>query len=166
MKPRYARRCADVRDLNFNQEYHLLTGKPFMYLHGINTRTELAVAWRLHRERLLPEFIQKKPGRRPFAWWLLEHGKERPIVGVNSWENTISIARAEPCYLGFLHTCAVGWTKDGRVESLQEMESDYLRRHDLLEQWEIDWLDEHDGELAEDGFPRRDGEWIRKRNQR
>lgn len=37
-------------------------------------------SWEPVAEEFMAKWLEDNPGRRPFAWWLLEHGKERPIV--------------------------------------------------------------------------------------
>lgn len=39
--------------------------------------------WLNCREWLLPEYIELNPGTRPFAWWVIDHGKERPVVSTD-----------------------------------------------------------------------------------
>jgi hypothetical protein len=46
------------------------------------TDEELRIAWQLHRERVMQEskdFKVKVPGRRPWAWWQFEAGRDEHL---------------------------------------------------------------------------------------
>ena len=89
-------------------------------------------AWELHRRTLLSGFIKANPGRRPFAWWIFDHGKERPIRdGHGFTEEFFAEQRAET--FGYLHTDI--WRGP---QFVQEPQVAYLRRHNLLSPEELE----------------------------
>jgi len=107
---------------------HLLTGSPVISGAGFHNVTKFRRAWELTRATLLPRFIASHPGRRPFAWWLIDHGKERPVIESNlpprmTAEHFRAVwGSAE--HFGYLHT---------RLSPpMQEPERDYLKRNGLL----------------------------------
>jgi hypothetical protein len=130
-RKRLPRRRANVAELSFGQRYHLERG--FLMLSSFGDLSEFKFAWRLHRATILPEFIAANPGRRPFGWWLLDHGRERPVTA--SWASPAEVegfrhgGRVERKF-GFLHTSILGG--DGLGEPLQEPEDEYLARLGLL----------------------------------
>jgi hypothetical protein len=119
------RRRPDLAELTRDQEYHLTRGS--FFFDGIPDRADFEAAWEEHGERLLAEWVEEHPGTRPFAWWLLDHGEERPVTadGPNAagWE-AAARAEAKRHRFGFLHT--------DFIPALQEPEEDYLRRLGLL----------------------------------
>ena len=89
-------------------------------------------AWDLHRDTLLPAFIAANPGQRPFAWWIFDHRKERPIrEGHGFAPEFFAEQRAET--FGYLHTDI--WRGPRFV---QEPQVAYLRRHGLLTPEELE----------------------------
>ncbi|SRR5579871_944495 len=141
VRRRFPDRRTDFAELTSAQEYELATGWPAIRPRGgpvrINSpmagfrgnRADLEAAWGLHRERMLKAWVAVSPGTRPFAWWLLDHGKERPIIRGNATPEMIDSDRRGT--YGFLHTHAlVGPLSDWGP--WQEPEEDYLRRHNLL----------------------------------
>lgn len=58
--------------------HHVETGRP--YFAGFATVEEFADGWEAVRDVVLEDFVSRHPGRRPFAWWLLDHGTERPLL--------------------------------------------------------------------------------------
>lgn len=123
------RRRGTYETLSGNQEYQLGTGRALIPTDHFTTEDDMRVAWELHRDRLLPEFIHKHPGRRPFAWWLFDHGEERPIVvDWPEWTDGAVVERMRRETFGFLHTEILG--RGG--ETFQEQERAYLSRVGLL----------------------------------
>jgi|SRR5580704_7109362 hypothetical protein len=120
------RRRPDLETLDPTQESHLLYGWAFG--HGfIGDRDTFSTAWELHRDRLLPAFVEAHPGQRPFAFWLVDRGEERPVLP----GQTISAEAEERARwgcngekFGFLHTDF--WP------AYQELETDCLRRLGLM----------------------------------
>jgi hypothetical protein len=133
--PRFGRRAPrrrqQVSDLTQDQRYHLETG--MFYQGGFGADLErFTAAWEEHGEQILAEFIDRHPGRRPFAWWLLEHKQERPMIDRSVPAHRVEAlrradGRGNP--FGFLHTRCYGGPAFG---PLQEPEEDYLRRKGLL----------------------------------
>lgn len=132
------RRRYNVRDLrlsvehiNSSQEYELCTGSPLLPLSpGQSFGDDLEffrAAWEMHGPRIMYEWNPTKSCFfRPFAWWALEHGEERPI---NSHVTPLEVKRwrASATYYGYFSThvqCCPG--------ALQEPELHYLRRRGLL----------------------------------
>jgi hypothetical protein len=131
--PRFYRRAPQRRpapaDLDADLRAELLFGAPLLG-PGCVHRGILAQAWALHGETVLRDFIQCHPGRRPFAWWLLDHGKERPI-NPDVPEDVAARMQEQNTYYGYLHSSVIGkW--GGRLTTFQEDETEYLERHRLL----------------------------------
>jgi hypothetical protein len=122
-----------------NMVRHLLTGYGGTHPgvpSRLETREEFAAAWNLVRDELLPAFIAEHPGRRPLAWWIVDHGHERPILpdGLPSGVTEACLrgddSRRGEKRFGFMHT--------RMVPPLQELEIDYLDRMGLLEFGEME----------------------------
>lgn len=116
-------------ELTMDQEHHLLYGWFFFDDESFPDVESFAQAWHVFRDELMGKV---ESGYRPFAWWLVEHGKERPII--NAWlpPATIEALRSDsPGFrkFSFLHTHMVGGPG---LLPLQEPEHDYLRRLKLL----------------------------------
>jgi hypothetical protein len=125
--PRLRRRARirkpDLSDLSKDQRYHLEHG--MSWFGGFEDNLEaFTEAWEIHGEAILAEFIAKHPGRRPFAWWLLEHKKERPLLDGYTREEFREY-RFGGHRFGFLHT-------NGWIPPVQEDEIAYLDRLNLL----------------------------------
>jgi hypothetical protein len=124
-------RQRDFESLDRFQMRHLLAGHPLLAWKAFKTIEDFAAAWTFHRDELLPAFIDQHPGQRPFAWWLLDHGLQRPVVA--AWA-TPEIAEAHRRILpaaafGFLHN-----------DCFQQSERDYLAESGLLTAAELDAL--------------------------
>jgi hypothetical protein len=124
-------RQQDFEVLDRFQIRHLLEGHPLLFWKGFKTIGDFAAAWTFHRDVLLPSFIDQHPGHRPFAWWLLEHRQERPVVA--AWA-TPEIAEAHRRIIPdfafeFLHN-----------DCFQQSERDYLAAAGLLTAAELDAL--------------------------
>jgi hypothetical protein len=91
------------------------------------SRERFEELWAVFGGEITTDWIAKHPGTRPFGWWLLVHGKERPVVGEPIGRNE-KFAHT----FGFLHEEA-GFNRRG----MQESQADYLRRHGLLSETEI-----------------------------
>jgi hypothetical protein len=127
-------RRMDVTDIDHNQEYQLCTGRPIVPFGHFATRDDFEAAWGQHGERLTAEFVRENPGRRPFAWWLLVHKRERPLVQpgmiTDGW-----VKELRASHFGFLHTEICGGPN---MDSYQEGECEYLHRLGLLEPGEFE----------------------------
>lgn len=134
LKRRGPGRRADVAELSIDQRYHLETGMWFFGGFGTDLAT-FTEAWELHGETITADWIRDHPGTRPFAWWLLEHKQERPMIRTMPAEH-LAAHRAEDdrrgCMFGFLHTSMLMMDPVKGWGYLQEPEPDYLRRHGLL----------------------------------
>lgn len=110
-------------------------------LEQFATPEDLANVWDSLGDELLAEWITANPGTRPWAWWVCEHGQERPVTG--SWATPAVVAkhRAESRF-GFLHSDI--WS--GR-ETLQMPEWEYLHRAGLLTDDELARLPVFDASL-------------------
>jgi hypothetical protein len=140
---RYRRheRRPDLSELSADQRQELETGRPFF--GGFKRdRAALEEAWDLHGEAILAEFIAKHPATRPFAWWLLEHGQERPIVHPEPGpQEQLDALRVRTW--NFLHT-SILWGPLDQWGPLQEPEPDYLKRLGLLEPGEYEAYQERE----------------------
>jgi hypothetical protein len=122
------KRCNALAVLDPSREYELWTGRPLLPWQRFYDTDELRAAWLIHGARLMEEFIEARPGRRPFAWWLIEavpnHGPRRIIDP--EWNGKDTGLR----FHGLLHTSV--------FPHIQETEWDYLKRHGLLRpgEWE------------------------------
>lgn len=121
---RQQRRRVDVRELRRGEVHHLESGMCLLQSFRGDLES-FREAWHQHREEILAAFVARNPGKRPFAWWLLEHGKERPIVSGQYTPEQIDAERHDTRRrdtFTFLHSS----------HGLQEPETHYLRRHGLL----------------------------------
>ena len=75
--------------------------------------------WQAHRDEVLAEWIEDRPGTRPWAWWEFDAPEAREVVGVRHPPH----ARFGKSFA--LHVATIDWV---RLES----EPAYLRRHGLL----------------------------------
>jgi hypothetical protein len=107
-------------------------------------------AWEMHGETLLSEYIAESPGRRPWPWWCFTYGQERPIINPVPPDVDAQF-RAENTIFGYLHSSIEhGYGANGRgLVPWQEHETDYLERHGLLSDSEVEAL-EADDDLADD----------------
>jgi hypothetical protein len=100
----------------------------WVFFEGLPDLKAFREAWKRYRHEILPAFIREHPGRRPFAWWLLEHRKERPIVDnrpdAKDREKRERQERRNRRCFGYLHTHF--------IPALQEDETEYLARKRLL----------------------------------
>jgi hypothetical protein len=130
--PRIQRRARvrkpDLSELSKDHRRHLETGLPFF--EGFADLDTFAAAWEIHRDEIMAEFIAKNPGHRPFAFWLLDHKKERPITQPSLvGPGGVPYLRGQKGKFGFLHTWIYGgpeWAE------FQEPELAYLDRMHLL----------------------------------
>jgi hypothetical protein len=88
-------------------------------------RDAMRAMWCIVAAELLPQWITEHPGTRPFAWWLFDHGIERPIISDRADAAFITCCRREARF-GFLDTQS--WLG----EWFQEPEFDYLLRLGLI----------------------------------
>jgi hypothetical protein len=110
--------------LTFSQREQLRTGRGFFADEAYRDLETFRLVWRAHKATLLPELIAERPGERPLAWWILEHGHERPVISRRPIGDRL---RASVTFYGYLHSHMIG--ADGPY---QEPEADYLERLDLL----------------------------------
>jgi hypothetical protein len=97
----------------------LETGRPMFSCTPPLGDDQLAEAWERWGGTILAEFVERHPGRRPFAWWLFEgvpaYG-ERPVV-----DHSIPARALEQMRIrGVLHTWA--------YPPIQEEEPEFLAR--------------------------------------
>jgi hypothetical protein len=90
-------------------------------LDGEIEESELADAWAMLRDEMLPEHIAENPGTRPWAWWAFESKEPRrrvndgpEAIGPATWFGTPSRFTAMP------------------PAGMFESERDYLQRLGLL----------------------------------
>ena len=128
-------RREDFEELDKFQIRHLIIGHPLLFWRAFKDIDSFSLAWESHRDELLPDFIAKNPGHRPFAWWVCDHKKERPVI--QDFEEESRVRRIDesfyPWRFGFLHTS--DWGRGSGC--LQQPEVDYLREHGLLTQSEL-----------------------------
>lgn len=139
---RESMRREDFAELSIDQRAHLQMG--YYWFDGyFKDRESFAFAWSLHRDELTADFRDKNRSAtfvRPFAWWLLEHKKERPIVSTLFSREDIERFRRRSRisnHYGYLHTHVLAGVE---MEPLQEHELDYLERLDLLTDEEREWM--------------------------
>src|SRR5262249_14989647 len=125
---RLRERRPDISELGVDQRQELETGIPF----ATGCRGDLLAfrsAWAIHGEQVTEEYVRESPGRRHFAWWLLTHGRERPIVADWADRAWVEAWGREENAIAYLHTSIFG----GRgFEPFQEPEESYLDRCGLL----------------------------------
>jgi hypothetical protein len=129
----------DLENLTEGQRQQLEEGKCFQFLAGFQDVDELRAAWEIHRADMLPEYIATHPGCRPFAWWIFDHGTERPIANHDDGE-LIFLENSRRERFGFAHT-SIGLPVRGKSVPFQEPEHVYLRRHNLLTAAELEHPD-------------------------
>ncbi len=115
---------------------HLVDGRPLFSDGGFKTLAEFEAAWKLCRDFILPNFIKRHPGRRPFGWWRIDHQQERDIIVENLAGMSAERFRklhVKPHHFGYLHTRF--------VPQVQESEFDHLSRYGLLEFGEAERID-------------------------
>lgn len=116
-------RRADTANLDDEQYRALTTGRPYFGNPFVDT-AEMRAAWQANRSDLLREWITKRPGSRPFAWWLFE---AVPRYGERKVVSEVWCEEYRPGWLqyGILHT--------NTTPANQESEAEYLQRHGLLQ---------------------------------
>jgi hypothetical protein len=115
--------------------HHLESGRPFF--NGFKTEELFRKGWELTRETLLPEFIKKHPGERPFGWWLCDHKKERPVISQTTHDGQIVTREWLLDHWHDRHDKKFGFLHTNIWPPFQEYETDYLERLGILEDWEI-----------------------------
>lgn len=124
-------RRPDVAELTKWQRRHLESGHPLFRDAGFRDLETFTAAWELHREEILRDFIAKYPGHRPFAWWVLDHRQERPIVNPGPLA-AACIAEERRRTFGFLHTSILIPAPGPTFIPFQEPETAYLARKNVL----------------------------------
>ena len=134
-------RRLDITELSIDCRYELETGVPFF--DGFDGDFDaFKAAWQMHGETILKEFVQEHPGRRPFAWWVLVHKRERPIIRrPPEGEERL---RGHHTRYGYFSTHVLLLAPDWGP--LQEPEEEYLARLKLLSKEEIAALRESESE--------------------
>jgi hypothetical protein len=86
-------------------------------------------AWNSVREEVLPGFIARNPGSRPFAWWRVDHGLERPPIPASEWGEEITAEQMNGDRQTNRH-----WQTFGYLWNVDYLEPQgaYLQRHGLL----------------------------------
>jgi hypothetical protein len=90
-------------------------------------------AWKYHGVEILAEYIAAHPGRRPWPWWVWDHGQERPIVNPMGAEQELQ-AREQYTIFGVL-VCGIEHghgAAPGEMHPWLEPEEEYLERMGLL----------------------------------
>lgn len=132
---RTKQRRQQIDELNQSLECELLHGRPLLPFLGLEFDDDdlMFRAWQLHREQLLPVWIDQRPGTRPFAWWKFEavpkYGERRTT---DYWRRNHEQHREQFLKHGILDTCT--------IPAMQEDEQEYLQRHGLLTDEEQRWL--------------------------
>ena len=88
------------------------------------TLEEFTEAWEAVRDEVMPRYIEKNPGSRPFAWWRVDHGKELPVVEPEIDDQRINYDRSSD-----RHWQTFGYLWNAFYLESQEL---YLRRNGLL----------------------------------
>lgn len=73
---------------------------------GANEPDDLAAAWLVHKDKVLPHFTQQCPGMRPFAMWalgLIELPKviAKPYISDTPFKTKVGPVYEERCYGGY-----------------------------------------------------------------
>jgi hypothetical protein len=153
-------RRPDLEVLTREQYDHLANGWTY-FSQGYASREDAELAWEIHGDAIMESYVKEHPGRRPFGWWLFQHRKERPIVGKSFEPDEIANMRRNirlnADHFGFLHTSIFAWPDGKTLEYLQEPERDYLERHGLLSDEELEALAafdaaEDDDDVDDDDF--------------
>jgi hypothetical protein len=68
--------------LTSDERWELLIGPPVSRArpHGFRSEADRRRAWEEHREELIAEARQMRPGNRPWAWWHYEAGREEHLA--------------------------------------------------------------------------------------
>ncbi len=108
---------------------HLLQGSFFFPNSGFPDLESFRRGWELTRDVLLPQFCEEHPNRKPFAWWLIDHGNERPLLDpLPPGRSEAEIRRGIPPHrFGFLHT--------HYSPAVQQDEETYLNLRGLTSEW-------------------------------
>lgn len=140
---RQRERRPELEVLTDEQRRNLVLGTPMMCFSKPFTREEFDIAWSMHGEQLTREWIEARPGSRPFGWWMVTHGQERPIINRFVEESVMrgnseakgGLVRSGHAPYGFLHTHAyIGRSLE---KSFQQEEFDYLYERGLLDPDEL-----------------------------
>ncbi|MDB5344303.1 MAG: hypothetical protein JWP89_2680 [Schlesneria sp.] len=117
-----------LADLSEDLLADLRTGSPIFERY--ETIDDMRDAWEEFGDEILAAWIVLQPGTRPFAWWLFDHGKERPIIG--DLPDFALVCQRRDARFGFLDTSI--WLCPGY---LQEPECPYLERMGILSEEEL-----------------------------
>jgi len=94
----------------------------------LQSREEFEAAWKIHGTMILADWPEDS---RPYCWWLLEHGKERPIVRPQG-EQVDRELRAQHERFGYLNSGVCVSRVPGQCVDFgpwQEPEREYLVRN-------------------------------------
>src|SRR5262245_2610738 len=130
LKRREVIRRESLEQLTREQQLHLLVGWTY-FEAGFADAETFRQAWDLHRDALMEEFrceYRDESRARPFGWWFVDYGEERPIINPHFAADEIESLRRDDRrgeHFGYLHTSIFGGPDFG---PLQENEWDYLER--------------------------------------
>ncbi len=127
--PRRARRSPPAQalaELDASLRSDLESGS--FFFDSYETCEAMQEAWGAVGDELTTEFIAERPGERPFAWWLLTHGQERPINPGSGAEPEFIERLRSGSRFKFLHSRI--WL--GTLTPIQQDETEYLQEHGLL----------------------------------
>ncbi len=129
-----------LADLDRDLRRDLEKGRGFFAEY--KTIEDMQAAWAGVGDELLAAWIEANPGTRPYAWWLLVHRKERPIVGQWATPEILDRERRDARF-GYLCT-SIWYGGNGHASSyLQQEPTAYLLEHNLLLPGEYERFVEH-----------------------
>ncbi len=104
---------------------HLLKGFHFFgksYPATPEGNNAMRADWFRHRASLMREHISKKPGTRPWAWWLYESKEPRRLLSGKAWDCSEKLSMGKPSL----------YERDENDLPHWEWQSEYLKRLNLL----------------------------------
>ena len=118
-------RRGDVEPLDGDRAMHLAYGYD-VFGGGFTSADELLRSWAVHGAVILPAWLERFPGYRPFAWWFEvapRHGERRILPGQ---EHDAEIWREgnRNRHFGLLHT--------ETIPPIQESQTEFLERKKLF----------------------------------
>ncbi len=122
-RPRKKPSAETLASLTEFQRMDLTLG--YGFFDEYETLEEMTAVWELVEDEIMDQWCAERPGERPYAWWLLTHKLERPIIGAMGDEYVAR--RRREARFGYLNTHV--WGQGGY---LQQPQTEYLIEHDLL----------------------------------